>query len=181
MIRTLFCPAAVLLIGTAAYAQTGTAELRGRVATIDGTVVDHAVVTITDTGTDVSRETHPDASGRFVVPALPPGRYQVTAAGEGFAGRRQEDIVLVPGQRLQIDLLLRRAPLPETIALNPSPPILESARTHAASIMGEPEIEHLPVIGRRYLRLAEQAPAVTQDPVTGGLNVMDLPSAQNRT
>ena len=134
MIRTLSC-AAILFVATAAFAQTGTAEIRGRVATVDGAVLERAVVTVTDVDTDVSRETHTDGRGRFVLPALPASRYEVTASREGFAGRRQQDIVLVPGQRLQIDLELRRAPLPETITLNPYPPILESARTHASSVV----------------------------------------------
>ena len=56
----------------------------------------------------------------------------------------------------------------------------ESARTHASAFVAETEIEELPIAGRRYLRLAELTPAVTQDAATGGVSVMDLPSAQNR-
>ena len=88
--------------------------------------------------------------------------------------------MLLPGQRMSFDLQLRRAPLAETIALNPHPPIMESARTHASAFVAETEIEELPIAGRRYLRLAELTPAVTQDAATGGVSVMDLPSAQNR-
>jgi hypothetical protein len=59
---------------------------------------------------------------------------------------------------MQIDLPLRRAPMAETIALNPYPPIAESGRTHASALVAETEIEHLPVEGRRYLRLAQLTP-----------------------
>ena len=81
---------------------------------------------------------------------------------------------------MQIDLPLRRAPLPETISLNPYPPIAESGRTHASAFVAETEIEHLPIDGRRYLRLAQLTPAVASDARTGGVSVMNLPSAQNR-
>ena len=145
-----------------------------------GEVIDRADVTVTNVDTAADRETHTDASGRFGFAALPAGRYRVTAVHDGFAGRRQDDIVLLPGHRMQIELPLRRAPLPETIALNPYPPIAESARTNASAVVAETEIEHLPIAGRRYLRLAELTPAVTEDAATGGLSVMDLPSAQNR-
>ena len=57
---------------------------------------------------------------------------------------------------------------------------MESARTHASAFVAETEIEELPIAGRRYLRLAELTPAVTQDAATGGVSVMDLPSTQNR-
>jgi hypothetical protein len=163
-----------------AYAQSGTGEIWGRVTATTGETVERATVTVTDVNTGADRETQTDGSGRFGFAALAAGRYQVTATHDGFAGRRQDDIILLPGQRMQIDLPLRRAPLPETIAVNPYPPIAESGRTHASATVAETEIRDLPVAGRRYVRLAELTPAVTQDGRTGGVSVMDLPSAQNR-
>jgi len=165
---------------SAAFAQSATGEIWGRVAAVTGEAVDRATVTAINTDTGAKRETHTDAGGRFGFATLAAGPYQVTAMHDGFAGRRQDDIVLLPGHRMQIDLPLRHAPLPETIALNPYPPIAESGRTHASAFIGESEIEHLPIEGRRYLRLAQLTPAVTQDAATGGLSVMDLPSTQNR-
>src|SRR5215510_731820 len=131
-----------------------------------------------DTGID--RETLADREGRFGFAALQPGRYRVTASHDGFASQRQDDITLLPGHRMEIELRLHLASLPETIALNPYPPILESGRTHASGFVAETEIEGLPVESRRYLRLAELTPAVSTDVETGGMRVMALPSTQNR-
>jgi hypothetical protein len=171
----------IVLLGCApAYAQSAAGEIWGQVAATTGEPVDRATVTATNVDTGANRETPTDNRGRFGFAALPAGRYQVTAVHDGFAGRRQDDIVLLPGQRMEIVLKLRRAPIPETIALNPHPPIAESARTHGSAFVAETELEHLPVPGRRYLRLAELTPAVSQDAATGGISVMDLPSAQNR-
>jgi outer membrane receptor protein involved in Fe transport len=163
-----------------ASAQSGAGDLWGHVAEVTGEAVEQATVTVTNIDTGANRTMRTDRDGRFGFAALPAGRYQATALHDGFAGRRQDDIVLLPGQRMSFDLQLRRAPLPETIALNPHPPIVESARTHASAFVAETEIEELPIAGRRYLRLAELTPAVTQDAATGGVSVMDLPSAQNR-
>ena len=163
-----------------ASAQSGTGEIWGHVAEVTGEAVEQAAVTVTNIDTGANRTMRTDRDGRFGFAALPAGRYQATALHDGFAGRRQDDIVLLPGQRMSFDLQLRRAPLAETIALNPHPPIMESARTHASAFVAETEIEELPIAGRRYLRLAELTPAVTQDAATGGVSVMDLPSAQNR-
>src|SRR5689334_22299285 len=125
-----------------------------------------AVVTVTNVDTTERRHVTTNASGVFGFAVLFPGPYQVTATHDGFAGRRQDDIVLLPGQRMQVNLPLRQAPLPETIALNPHPLIMETGRTHASAIVAEAEIEHLPLIGRRYLRLAHLTPAVTFDATT---------------
>ena len=178
--RSALTCAAALLWCTTAFSQTGGGEIWGRVHDVDGALVGRADVTLTAVDTGTNRQTRTDDSGRFAFPSVPAGRYQVTAEHDGFAGRRQDDIAIVPGQRLQVDLSLRRAPLPETIALNPYPPIAESARTHASGFVAETEIEHLPIDGRRYLRLAELIPAVSRDAGTGGLSVMNLPSTQNR-
>jgi hypothetical protein len=169
-----------LLSWAPAYAQGGTGEIWGQVTETTGEVVDRATVTVTHVDTGANRETRTDGHGRFGFAALPAGRYQVTAVHDGFAGRRQDDIVLLPGHRMQIVLPLRHAPIPETISLNPYPPIAESARTHASAFVAETEIHDLPVAGRRYLRLAELTPAVSPDAATGGVSVMQLPSGQNR-
>jgi hypothetical protein len=169
-----------LLSCTPVYAQGNTGEIWGRIADTNDSAISASTVTATSVDTGAERKTHTDRSGRFGFAVLASGRYQVTAAHDGFASQRQDDIVLLPGQRMQIELRLHLAPLPETIALNPYPPIVESARTHASGFVAETEIEALPIEGRRYLRLAELTPAVTRDFETGGIRVMDLPSAQNR-
>jgi hypothetical protein len=164
----------VALLGcTPAFAQGNTGEIWGRVGDMNGNVLSSAAVSIANLDTGTERDTHADREGRFGFAALPPGRYRVTASHDGFASQRQDDIALLPGQRTQIELRLNVAPLPETIALNAYPPILESGRTHASGFVAETEIEGLPIEGRRYLRLAELTPAVTTDVVTGGVRVMD--------
>lgn len=169
-----------LLSCTPVFAQGNTGEVWGRVGDTNGNVLGDAAVSITNVDTGTARDTHADREGRFGFAALLPGRYRVTASHDGFASQRQDDIALLPGQRMQIELRLHVAPLPETIALNPYPPILESGRTHASGFVAETEIEALPIDGHRYLRLAELTPAVTTDVDTGGIRVMGLPSAQNR-
>ena len=163
-----------------AFAQGSTAEIWGRVADTNGKALADAGISITNVDTTAERHTHSDSSGRFGFTALRPGRYYVTAAYAGLVSQRQDDIELLPGQRMQIDLHLHRAAMPETIALNLHPPILESGRTHASGFVADTELDAFPIEGRRYLQLAELTPAVTRDVETGGVRVMDLPSTQNR-
>jgi hypothetical protein len=170
----------LLLFRSNAHAQNGTGEISGRVADMASQAVRDAIVTVTNVDTGGVRRTTTDASGRFAFPLLPPAHYQVTAMHSGYAGRRQDDIVLLPDARMAITLQLREALLAETIALNPYPPILEPTRTHSSAFVADTEIHDLPVIGLRYLRLARLTPAVSSDAATGGLSVMDFPSNDNR-
>jgi hypothetical protein len=162
------------------FAQANTGDIWGRVADVNGDIIGDVSVSVTDVDTRAERTTRSDRDGLFAFNSLAPGRYEVTASHEGFAAQRQDDIVLLPGQRMQIELRLHHAVMPETISVNQYPPILESGRTHASGFVAETEIEALPIEGQRYLRLAELTPAVTSDFETGGLRVMDLPSTQNR-
>lgn len=165
---------------TPAFAQANTGDIWGHVADVNGDIIADVSVSVTNVDTRAERTTHSGRDGLFGFSALPPGHYQVTASHEGFAAQRQDDVILLPGQRMQIELRLHQAAMRETIAVNPYPPILESGRTHASGFVAETEIDALPIEGQRYLRLAELTPAVTRDFETGGVRVMDLPSAQNR-
>src|SRR5882672_471273 len=169
-----------LLSQTTVYAQTGTAEIWGRVSDPDGKAIARAAVTVVNVETGERRHLLTDDGGRFAAPALSIGRYQVAAAADPYAARRQDDIVLVPGERLSIELQLRRALPPDTVALNVFPPLLESTRTYASAFVADTEIHELPIAGRRYLRLAELLPAVMRDTATGGVSVTALSSTQNR-
>ena len=163
-----------------AFAQANTGEIWGRIADANGDIIADTSVSVVNVDTRAEHKTSSNGDGLFGFSALPPGHYQVTASHEGFAAQRQDDIVLLPGHRMQIELQLHRAVLAETIAINAYPPILESGRTHASGFVAETEIEALPIDGQRYLRLSELTPAVTRDFDTGGVRVMDLPSIQNR-
>jgi len=162
------------------FAQANTGEIWGHVADANGDIVADASISVINVDTRAERKTSSNGEGLFGFGALSPGHYQVTASHEGFAAQRQDDIVLLPGQRMQIELQLHRAIMAETIAVNEYPPVLESGRTHASGFVAETEIEALPIEELRYLRLAELTPAVTRDVETGGIRVMGLPSIQNR-
>src|SRR3954469_13942345 len=94
----------VLLSSYDAYAQSGTGEIAGRVADMAGHAVRDAAITATNLDTGALRHTTSGADGRFAFPLLPPARYEVTALHDGYAGRRQDDILLLPGARMALAL-----------------------------------------------------------------------------
>jgi hypothetical protein len=180
MRAALVCLTTLLVIAPAAFAQSGTAEIWGDVVAVNGNPIAEANVTARNIDTAVERTTHTGSGGRFGISSLPPGRYQVTALHAGFADRRQEDVVLLPGQRMQLEMELREALLPNTVALNLYPPIMETARTHVSSPIADTELHELAVVDQQYQRLAGLAPNVADDVNTGGISVTGLPSTQNR-
>ncbi len=163
-----------------ALAQTATGEIWGHVADSSGESIGSAAITVTNVETGANRHVFTDDGGRFAAPALPVGPYEVTAAFEGYAARRQEELVLHAGQRVVLQFELRRAIFPETLTIALTPAELETARTHESYLVDTSQVENLPSKDRQFLRLTQLAPAVTTDAATGGLSVMDQPSALNR-
>src|SRR5262245_43409385 len=75
---------AVCLLSTASlFAQT--TGLSGTVMDPSGAVIPNANVTVTNTQTGAQRTAASDDQGRYSVPQLQPGSYQVKATASGFA------------------------------------------------------------------------------------------------
>lgn len=170
----------ILLFSRSLAAQGATGEIRGRVTDLDESRIAQAAITIIHVDTGAVRHLSSDEHGRFASPALPVGRYQVTAASDGFAPRRQEDLVLHPGERVTLQLRLRRAVLPETLTVGLTPAQLEFGRTDEGFLIESRYVENLPTPSRQFLRFPQLAPAISADGATGSLSVMGHSSALNR-
>lgn len=162
-----------------AGAQGTDGEIQGVVADVSGTLLPGVTVTIENTETRASRTVRTDASGRFTAPAVAPGRYEVTAAFTGFAPRRQEGLRVPVGQTVNLRFELRPALAPETITIGELAPVIEPARSHAATLVEEAVVTHLPLKSRNFIDLAPTAAGVTRDLATGDIRVAGQSSSAN--
>jgi hypothetical protein len=78
--------AGILVLGAALTASlfAQTASLAGTVSDPTGAVIPKAVVTVTNTETGAKRSDTSDSQGRYTIPQLPPGTYNLTAQVVGF-------------------------------------------------------------------------------------------------
>jgi hypothetical protein len=81
-----------------------TGRIGGTVLDSSGGVITGTTVTCTNAGTGLSRTTETSAAGTFVFPDFPIGQYQVDVKKQGFRAQRTENIALVTGQVLDIQL-----------------------------------------------------------------------------
>ena len=170
----------LLLFSVPVMAQVS-AALSGRITDQTGAAVPGATVTATDTENGVSRMTITDAVGRYELPALPVGQYEVEAAKNGLAGTIRSGITLVVGQDAAADLSLnvgavKRAPQCRRECANG-----ECNHTGYFGLGGEKEVKELPLNGRSYDLLLTINPGVVNftSEKTGGIGVSNSSTGNN--
>ena len=97
------CLAAVL----GANAQS--ARVSGQVLDSRQAAVKGSQVTLRNIETDGNFRTESTEDGAFLLPPVPPGRYEISASSEGFAPTRITDLVLELGQSKVLAIELKPA------------------------------------------------------------------------
>ena len=145
------------LVCTARAAQTPTATLSGTVSDEAGAVVTGARITLLNLSTALQRHASTDDEGRFVVPLLPPGRYNLTAQRDGFATVEVRGVTLDVGDQLALRIRLRVGEFGDSVTVvDHLGGVRESASVSA--VVGRRFVENLPLNGRSFQTLFELAP-----------------------
>jgi hypothetical protein len=153
----------ILMLVTGAAAQSNTAEIAGVVKDSSGGVLPGATVTAKHpaSGTTVERVT--DGEGRFFLPALRIGQWEVTATMAGFEPQTVP-LVLEIGRTLAFDFSLRIEGLAEQVTVQSTTPLLQTANAEISDVIGNREVVQMPLNGRNFLALAQLSDGVVIPP-----------------
>jgi hypothetical protein len=170
----------LLVFSVPAVAQVS-AALSGRVTDQSGAGVPGAAVTAKDTDMGISRETVTDAAGRYELPALPVGRYEVAATKSGFAVAVRSGINLVVGQDAAADMSLKVGNISEQIRVDENVSVVNATTEDISGLVGEREVKQLPLNGRSYDLLLTINPGVVNFTweKTGGIGVSNSSTGNN--
>src|SRR5580698_8563092 len=91
-----------------AWAQTG-ASLSGMVTNQTGAALPDVAVTIKNVHTGATRTIATDGEGHFQASGLPPGRFVIRAAKQGFADETRTGISLAVGQDTTVDIKMQQS------------------------------------------------------------------------
>src|SRR5215472_13823585 len=168
----LFGLLAILLAFLPVFAQvdTSTATLKGTVMDPQGAVISGATVTAVSPG-GISRETKSASDGRYQIPALPPGVYQVTVTAQGFAKEIAKGIELTVGQSQVYDIHLKVGSATETIEVSADAvPLIQTEQTQQANTINQLQVQELPNISHSITAQVYTLPGVAN---------ADSPRSQN--
>ena len=154
----------IILLGSSvpAFSQvtTAQAQLNGSVRDQSGGVVVNASITLRDVDRNRSYTAHSNDVGYYILPNLPPGRYELTAEFTGFGKYTQTGIVLLVGQVATIDITLKVAEAGEKVVVNTEVPVIEPTRTEISQVIDTAQIRALPISGRLFTDFALLSPGV---------------------
>ncbi len=152
--RVLVSRLSCFFVAVAAFAQTPSASVVGRITDPSGAVVPGVTVKVTELDTGIIREGLSNDIGEYTIPYLNPGRYSLEASAPGFRTYRREELTLAVDQILRIDIGLEVGATTETIVVAEAPPTLNTETGARGEVTTADEISELPLEGRNFTDLA---------------------------
>ncbi len=117
-------------------------------------------VTITATHVDTGNTfaTVTDATGAYRIPAMRVGMYRIVAELSGFSTVTRENVQLLVGQNLQVNLVLSVSAVQESVTVTGAAPLVDTSGSQLAGNVTPTQVQALPVNGRNWMALTMLAP-----------------------
>src|SRR5438067_2566897 len=169
-----------------AQATISTGSVQGTIVDPKGAVVTSARITITNKDTGQKLESEATSAGTYNSGPLPPGRYVVRVAAQGFKTVEQTVEVAV-GIITSANITLELGSENTVVTVESSAISVNTEQATVQGILSAQQIENLPVNGRNFLDLAQLEPGVqiqdgaNFDPTKSGFSSVSFAGHFGRT
>src|SRR5438093_5577236 len=162
MRREIACIGVIVFMSVGSVlGQGAVAELNGIASDQSGSVLPGVTVTLTEETTGIVRTIVSNETGRFVLPAITPGRYTIRAELAGFQTQTRSGITIAVGQAVTINFTLPVGTQQAQITVSGEAPLIEVTQTQLGTNMSSQDIENLPMQGREQFALMQLLPGLT--------------------
>jgi len=144
--------ASISILTGSLWAQTN-ASLRGTVTDQSGGVVVGAKLTLTNTGTGISRNATSGNDGGYAFDLVQVGRYKLTVEKSGFTTFIQDGIVLELNQNGRADISLKVGQATQTVEVTANVAQVDTTSAVLGKVENERAIRDLPLLDRDTLQL----------------------------
>jgi len=162
-----FALGALLLVGTSGLNRLNaqaTGTISGTVTDSSGAAIGDAAVQAKNTGTAIVQTANTDSQGRYTIPQLGIGAYDITAAKAGFNTVDHKGITLTVGAQPVVDFQLPVGQQQQTVTVEGAVSQVETQTTAVGALVETKQVSDLPLNGRNYTQLLTLSPGVTQIP-----------------
>jgi hypothetical protein len=147
------------LVATAAFAQSTTATIRGKVNNERGAALGNAEINAVSTSSGFVRTVKADGSGNFQLSGLTPGEYNIVVAAPAYEARSETVRVLL-GQNLDMNFVLSPTTVINESITVVGNQLVETKSSEIATNITQQQIENLPQDDRNFLNFAGLAPGI---------------------
>jgi hypothetical protein len=151
-----------LIVPVLASAQAVTGTIIGRVTDSSGAVVPGVTVTLTNTGTKLTRVVTTDTDGEYSAPSLPTGKYSVSAEISGFKTVTMSNVDLGVDHRGPKDVTHEVGTVSEAVTIEARSPLVQTSSSELGTTVNEEQIKTLPLNGRNFVSLTRTIPGVVR-------------------
>ena len=144
----------------AAFAQQGTADMRGKVVDQQGAVLPGVTIIVRDQASGRFRETVSGADGSFHLSAMNPGLYEVEAELAGFKKYQQRDVLLAVGATAQVTVKLDVGTVTESVTVTGESPIVDTTTQEIGGRISAQEFVDTPSFNRNFAGYLGMLPGV---------------------
>jgi Carboxypeptidase regulatory-like domain/TonB-dependent Receptor Plug Domain/TonB dependent receptor len=147
-------------IGTRQLQAQATASISGTITDTSGAALADAIVKLTNMGTGVSRSIATDSQGRYRIPDLAIGDYDMEAAKPGFETVVHKGVTLTVGSDPVVNASLPLGQTQQTVEVTTDVSGVETNSSAITSLVDQTQMRELPLNGRDYSQLMSLAPGV---------------------
>ena len=140
------------------YGQMVNATLYGSVTDQSGAAIPGVEVTATNQQTGVANKALSDAAGNYSFPSLAPGTYSIVAEKQGFKSKSISGITLLVTQQARLDVQLEVGQVTTQVEVKGAAQLVETSTASVGTVIGEHQVEDLPLNLRRLTSLATLVP-----------------------
>jgi hypothetical protein len=142
----------IVVFAGAAHAQVTTGRISGAATDPNGAVVPNAAVKVTNLDTNASLQTKTSEDGSFAFQLLPPGRYQVEVAAQGFQSYQAEALVNIT-QTTTVNVRLSVTGATGSVTIEPEAPVLQVDTSQNGRVIEGATIRQIPLSTRNFQQL----------------------------
>ncbi len=142
-------------------AQESSGTVRGRVQDSSGAVIGNVEVRATNQETGATATGRTNESGNYTIPYLVPGAYTLSADLAGFKRTDRASVEVRVNDVLNIDFTMEVGSATETVEVKGGAPLVETSSVSLGQVVGERQIQNLPLQAGNANELVLLTPGVT--------------------
>ncbi len=150
------------------HAQVEKATLSGTALDVSGAVIVGAAIQAKNLNTGTVYTAVTDGQGRYILPEMSVGNYDVSAEKAGFQKMVQTGIVLTVGSRRVLDFKLTVGQPVEVVEVQGQASTVDTSTASVGTLVAPTQMENLPLNGRNFTDLLSLSAGVATVPASAG-------------